>query len=111
MLFFLIKNLFLTFEEYTNKIKLFSGNLDARKINKICEKYGISCLTNDKQEKLLEVKIKRNQLAHGEVSYKFACRNMTVDDIKKLNDCVYQNLFELSKNVERYIENKEFLSK
>lgn len=97
------------FDDYTKKINLFSGNLDARKINEILQKYGIDCIKSDKKDKLLEIKSKRNQLAHGELSFKIACRDLTIEDVKRLKDAVYECLKEMCNNTEEYLIHKKFL--
>jgi len=56
--------------EFTRRQSLFSGNLDARKLNEIGISYGISKLNFSKSdaEKMLWIKNKRNKIAHGEQS-------------------------------------------
>ena len=55
------------------------------------------------------MKTKRNQLAHGEKSFKLACRDMTVEDIVELKDSVYEYLGELYTLVEGFLQNRMYL--
>lgn len=102
-----IKSLtFPNFNEFENRIKTFSGNLDSREIDKILSKYGIGKITTENKEKLLIVKNIRNKIAHGEEMFKESCRHFTLSDIeliksateKVLNDIIHQTENYLSRN-------------
>lgn len=107
----IINNLlnFPTFEELTKKVNLFSGNLDARELSNILSRYGIGKITASNKEKLLIVKNKRNQIAHGEVMFKECCRNYTYDDLSTIKTAVFDSLNQMIELAERYFENSRYL--
>lgn len=75
-------------------LKLFSGNLDSRTIRKISSKLGVDLPSRIDEPVLLEVKNKRNKLAHGEIRFSNACQDITLDDME-----------ETCRKVEVYLEN------
>ncbi len=107
----IINNLlnFPTFEELTKKVNLFSGNLDARELSNILSRYGIGKITASNKERLLIVKNKRNQVAHGEVMFKECCRNYTYDDLFIIKTAVFDSLNQMIELAERYFENSRYL--
>jgi hypothetical protein len=90
-----------------DKEKLFSGNLDARKIKQTAEAYGFSSETNARKTQdgndLLKIKTNRNDLAHGFKSFEEVGRDATAEEllgIKKKsyllferNTTEYRNLY------------------
>ncbi|WP_104403486.1 MAE_28990/MAE_18760 family HEPN-like nuclease [Vibrio penaeicida] len=101
---------FPTFEELTKKVNLFSGNLDARELTKILSRYGIGKITSVNKEKLLIVKNKRNQIAHGEVMFKECCRNSTHDELTIIQNAVFDSLDQMISLTERYFDNCKYLA-
>lgn len=103
------KNLTLPFlREFTEKIKLFSGNLDARKLDQLLKKYGIGSLSTADRGKLLIIKTKRNKIAHGELSFKEGCRNMTSAELQGLQRATFSALDSIVKQAELYIASKKY---
>jgi len=95
-----------------NKKRLFSGNVDARKIKKISEMYGFSSQTNSKTRDgidLLTVKTNRNDLAHGFKSFQEVGRQYFEDDLLEIEKRVTLYLREILKNIESYLLNREYL--
>ncbi|MCC5658475.1 hypothetical protein LC608_16050 [Nostoc sp. XA010] len=96
-----------------DKEKLFSGNIDARKIRQTSEMYGFSCTTNSKKTKdgsdLLTVKTNRNDLAHGFKSFEEVGRNATADELLEIQKRVISYLKGILENIESYLSNKEYL--
>ncbi|WP_235526490.1 MAE_28990/MAE_18760 family HEPN-like nuclease [Nostoc piscinale] len=96
-----------------NKEKLFSGNLDARKIRQTSEMYGFSCNTNAKKTKngsdLLRVKTNRNDLAHGFKSFEEVGRNATADELLEIQKRVICYLREILENIEIYLSKQDYL--
>lgn len=96
-----------------NKEKLFSGNIDAKKIKEIAEMYGFSYKTNAKKTKdgrdLLTVKTNRNDLAHGFKSFEEVGKNATVDDLLKIQKRVICYLREILHNIESYLSHEAYL--
>lgn len=75
------KNCNISYLEINKYLKLFSGNLDSRSIKEISKKFGI-CF--DLEEPfLLKVKNIRNSLSHGEKSFRVACQDYTVNELKE----------------------------
>lgn len=96
-----------------HKGKLFSGNLDAKKIKDTAEIYGFSCKTNSRKtgdgRDLLTIKTNRNNLAHGLTSFKDAGKDVSADELLEIKKKVVCYLREILQNVETYLANKEYL--
>jgi len=92
--------------------KVISGNIDSRKIRDFSESYGFSCKTHyttKNGEKLLVVKSKRNDLAHGDISFSECGKDYTIEDLVAIKKQVISYMRGIMKNVNRYIDNKKFL--
>ncbi|MFM2062701.1 MAG: hypothetical protein RLZZ507_2371 [Cyanobacteriota bacterium] len=96
-----------------NKNRLFSGNVDSKKIEEIANIYGFSSTTNkDKTRRgndLLTIKTNRNDLAHGFKTFEEVGKDATADELLKIQKRVICYLIEILKNIETYISNKEYL--
>ena len=87
-----------SFSQYQNKKNVFSGNLDVKAIREIFKKYGVIFKYNINSTLILEVKNKRNKIAHGECSLSDAGKNVKLEGLKKtvtsveclLNECMLQ---------------------
>jgi len=108
-------------KESFNSKKLLSGNLDARKIRDLGSKYGFSTappqtITIDSKlesfdsNKLLVVKEKRNDLAHGVYSFKETGKNYTYQDLVSIKSHVVQYLRQIIDSITLYIDSKKYLS-
>lgn len=96
-----------------DKDKLFSGNLDARKIKTTAKDYGFSCNTNSRKtgdgSDLITIKTNRKNLAHGLTSFKDVGKDVSADKLLEINKKVVCYLREILQNVETYLANKEYL--
>lgn len=92
--------------------KIFSGNVDARKIKDIAEKYGFSYQTDAKLTKngakLLTVKQKRNDLAHGEISFQDCGKEYTIQQMIEIKTEVIQYLEEILNNIDLFLLQEEY---
>ncbi len=97
-----------------NRDKLFSGNIDARKIKETSRSYGFSVETNarktDNGKDLLIIKRNRNDLAHGFKSFEEVGKDATADELLVIQRRVICYLREILKNIETYISNEEYLN-
>ena len=93
--------------------KLFSGNVDAKNIKEIADKYGFSCQTNAQNtkngENLLVVKSNRNDLAHGIKSFEEVGRDKTIEELLKIKEEVVEYLRQILENIRDYLDNEEYL--
>jgi len=93
--------------------KLFSGNVDARLIKEIAEKYGFSYQTDFAKTKdgqnLVDIKDKRNDLAHGDKSFKEVGQGKTIEDLLKIKEEVIEYLRQILENIKTYLDNQEYL--
>ncbi|MDO4229615.1 MAG: MAE_28990/MAE_18760 family HEPN-like nuclease [Capnocytophaga sp.] len=91
------------------KLNGISGNLDAKKIREnINPKYSISENKRVEGKKLVEIKNKRNSLAHGEVSFSTLGQRYSIKDLEKYYKECKLFLKEYLSNVEKYIKNKKY---
>ena len=97
------------FIEYSKKVNLFSGNLDARKLSTVIDKYGIGKITSDNKDKLLFVKNKRNKIAHGEEMFKDSCRNLTTRELESIKVATVIALEQMLSMTKLYFEQKRYL--
>jgi hypothetical protein len=87
-----------------------SGNLDGNKIKELAEKYGfdlpedIDSVSGD----LLNIKNKRNQLAHGEITFSVAGREKSIEELIALKNKITDYFRLLLRSVERYIQEKKY---
>lgn len=84
-----------------------AGNLDLREIKKVMKQHGL-VVTKNKQnfrpDIFENIKQRRNDLAHGSVSFEDASREDTLKDIRNNEEIVIGLLDELIKQVKVYID-------
>lgn len=94
------------------KEELFNGNVDSRKIRKLSEQYGFSSETNYGRTKhgtlLVNIKDKRNDLAHGIYSFTEVGKEYTVQDLEDMKDKTINYISDILDNIELYLNNKEY---
>jgi MAE_28990/MAE_18760-like HEPN/Ras family len=93
--------------------ELFSGNVDARLIKEIAEKYGFSYQTGFAKTKngqnLVVVKSNRNDLAHGIKSFEEVGRDKTIEELLEIKEEVVEYLRQILENIRDYLDNEEYL--
>ena len=58
---------------------------------------------------LVKVKTKRNELAHGKISFSDCGRDISIDELNQIQKDVIAYLEKILNNIEDYIENKSYL--
>lgn len=105
------KNLcFPNLNEFTKRVKLFSGNLDAHKLHGLLKKYKIGILQTEGKERLLFVKNKRNKIAHGEEKFKDSCRDLTSSELFEIQQAVFSALDSIIDQVDAYLTQKRYMA-
>jgi len=96
--------------DYLRRQSLFSGNIDARKLNVIGISYGLPKLAFSKPnaENMLWVKNKRNKIAHGEQSMSDGGQGLKTLDLRRASDSVSSILRAFISAADLYINNQEF---
>lgn len=88
-----------------------AGNLDGITIKETFEKHGVSVNTsssNYRPDILDSIKEKRNNLAHGTVSFVEALRDVGILDIEKNEKFIANFLEEIINNVSQYLANESY---
>jgi len=96
----------------TNLKERIAGNIDSRKIRDYSTAFGFSSKTHHTAkdgEKLFIVKNKRNDLAHGIVSFSDCGKDYTIEELLIIKKEVISYLKGILKNVNTYILKKEYL--
>ena len=91
------------------KDELFDGNVDARRIRAVADKYGFR-RSNAKSDELLTVKTNRNDLAHGNKSFADVGRDYDVERLETIKSEVVTFLEEQLDNVADYITKQSYLA-
>lgn len=86
-----------------------SGNLDAKKIKDLCDKYKIRYNAKDKNGSLKFVKEKRQQLAHGDDSFGNCARDITLSQLKETRDAVVDFMEGILQGMANYYRGKGYL--
>jgi hypothetical protein len=98
-------------KKYLKYNKLFSGNLDHRKIEQIFKSYDI--ILDDfplkARSSIKTIKDKRNILAHGSSTFHESGRNVLSKNMKETIDHSYMLLKEYINTVEKYLQNCRYL--
>lgn len=85
------------------------GNLDARKIKDLCDKHRIRYVASDDDGCLRTVKVKRNNLAHGDDSFGDCARDMTLSDLEHIKDEVLCFIKGILDGMKEYYDNQQYL--
>jgi len=91
--------------------KVISGNIDGQKIRAFGEKFGFSTrthYTSNRGSRLHLVKTKRNDLAHGNISFQECGRDYTFQDLEAIKKETISYLRRIMKNIELFIDQEEF---
>lgn len=94
--------------DFLDHINLFSGNLDGRAISELLAKYGIGSLATPDRAKLLDIKSKRNKIAHGEEMFKEACRNYTIAEMEAYQAACFNALESVLDQADDYITARRY---
>lgn len=94
--------------------KIAAGNIDAQKIREIANNYGFSHETEYSEckngSKLLEVKNKRNDLAHGIISFSECGKDSSLSDVNIAFAEVSAYVRTITNNIQMYIAEKGYLT-
>lgn len=94
------------YNECKKHIEFYSGNLDAKKIRKVANKFGVVKIIEEETDtKLVFVKNTRNDLAHGKSSYGEATRDKTSKEIKEIKNAAVNLLYRVIKAFEKVYAN------
>ena len=88
-----------------------NGNLNAKRIKEICDRHRIRYKVVDDEMRLERVRKKRNALAHGDESFSDCARDITIVDLEALKDTVFNFLTGITKGMEKYYNEKQYLKK
>lgn len=103
----------LTIIEIEKKQIKFQGNLDAGRIYDLAKIYGITNHPTFREdttgEAFKEIRNKRNLLAHGDLTFKECGKDYTIQQINEYKNHVVNYLELVLKNIEDYINQKNYL--
>ena len=85
-----------------------SGNLNAKKIKKICDRHRIRYRLETRGELLERVKLERNNLAHGDVSFSDCARNLSLSDLETIKNEVFLFIDGILKGMTDYYIGKQY---
>lgn len=95
-----------------NKQKVFNGNVDSRKIKELGVIYGFSSTTTYNQTRngqcLVDIKGRRNDLAHGVFSFTEVGKEYSLQDLQKMKDETQNYLIEIINNIDNYLINQDY---
>lgn len=90
----------------------FGGNLDADKIRQVCSDHGITYHIDSSCRGgvvLADVREKRNNLAHGTISFVECGRDYTIDDLEKIKDQTILFLQSILAGLKDYYDKQLYL--
>lgn len=96
--------------EFSKRSKLFSGNLDGKKLDETLKRYGIEGIRVPGKIDLEAVKLRRNVLAHGEQTFRDAGRDLSDEDLGRLKRSTFAALDDLIELVEAFLANRSYLA-
>jgi MAE_28990/MAE_18760-like HEPN len=99
-----------------DKANLFSGNVDAKVIKKTAKDYGFKIADHDWEltkdgKRLLDIKNKRNDLAHGEISFEECGEGIAHEELVLISKETIAYLGVVLDGVDEYIKNQKYMAK
>lgn len=94
--------------------KIFSGNIDARKVKEMATKYGFVISEEAIQRSrggssLMRIKSKRNELAHGKVSFEECGQECSIDELYDMYDQAIIFVDGILDAIEHYLNERLYL--
>jgi len=94
--------------------KLFSGNIDAKKVKEMAEKYGFVISEQAIQKSrggssLLMIKRKRNELAHGKISFEECGQDCSIDELYNMYEQAIVFVGGILDAIEHYLRERLYL--
>ncbi|WP_447881411.1 MAE_28990/MAE_18760 family HEPN-like nuclease [Serratia fonticola] len=99
----------LNYTEMAKFYSLYSGNLDARQVRKVFQKYEIS-ISDNIGECLKNIKTGRNKLAHGEISFEEYGRDIVINVLDSYISDVHVFLSSVISSTEIFLNEKKYKS-
>lgn len=99
----------LSFSQYIHSSSqgTYSGSLDVREIRKLFAHFGIN-LDDLSCNEMVKIRDKRNQLGHGEVSFRECSNDSTIQYLKNAKDKMFSFFDEVILRVGDYITQKKY---
>lgn len=97
--------------ELDRKATAISGNLDAQQIRNVCNEHGIVFQTDERSRGgvvLETVKDRRNDLAHGTLSFAECGRDYSIEDLSNIKDETVLFLRGLLTGMKQYYDEKQY---
>lgn len=88
-----------------------SGNLDADQVRRICEKHGIRISVHPGAKggaSLETVKMQRNLLAHGALSFTECGRQFSIEDLEEIKNQTMIFIRSILNGIDEYVRGKHF---
>jgi hypothetical protein len=84
----------------------FTGNLDAQKIRDLANNIGFNISPDGRN--LVEIKIKRNRLAHGEQTFYDVGKDFSVEQLSVFKDETFTYLSDVIEKIELFIRDEKY---
>lgn len=98
---------------YPTPRQLFSGNVDQIEIKRFAQKYGFSfhtdAITTRNGESLKTIKNRRNDLAHGFISFKHCGQGRTFSEMENMKNQSLSYIEQILNNMDLFLKNKDYL--
>lgn len=94
-----------------DKTKVFNGNVDSKKIRETLKDYGVKKTHAYAEERLHDIMLARNRLAHGAESFGDYGKDLTAAQLIRDYECVKAMLNSALKDFETYIGQRHYLSR
>jgi len=83
-----------------------SGNIDAQEIRKLADKIGFEVSPNGRH--LVEIKDKRNRLAHGEHTFHDIGKDFTYNDLNTYKETTFIHLEDVINKIKNFIDDEKY---
>lgn len=83
-----------------------SGNIDAQEIRKLADKIGFEVSSNGRH--LVDIKEKRNRLAHGEHTFHDIGKDFTYNDLNTYKETTFIHLEDVINKIKKFIDDEKY---
>jgi len=83
-----------------------SGNIDAQEIRKLADKIGFEVSSNGRH--LVDIKEKRNRLAHGEHTFHDIGKDFTYNDLNIYKETTFIHLEDVINKIKNFIDDEKY---